>query len=95
MIRRLTPDQIAWAVTEYESGRKMVDVAAELNVHWSTLGRHLKRAGVVRPQSMTADQIAQAARLRATGMSFAAIGRQLGFSADAVSRRLRRNGSVA
>jgi IS30 family transposase len=77
----------------YEAGATIRELALEFGIARGTASRHLKLAGAeVRGRSMNPDEVAEAARLYATGLSTTAVGDQLGRHHSAIWKALRRAG---
>jgi hypothetical protein len=61
---RLSRDQVAQLVSEYQSGTEIYELAQCWGLHRTTVAAHLRRAGVERRQrGLTEQQLDEAARL--------------------------------
>jgi AraC-like DNA-binding protein len=90
---RLTAGQLARLVERYQSGATVYDLAAEFGMHRATVARCLKNAGVtLRLQSPTAANVDDMVRLYASGLSLAAVGERLGFTAETVRHYIQERG---
>ena len=73
----------------YESGVTVSELARSYRVHHSTVSDHLNRSAMARrTPALDEGQVKQATQLYAAGLSFRAIGRQLGVHAGTVRRYL-------
>jgi lambda repressor-like predicted transcriptional regulator len=83
--RRLTDTQVAEMAAKYEEGATVYELAAEYGCHRATVAERLKKAGIsMRLQSPTPEEVNSMANLVASGLSFLAVGKQLGFCANTV-----------
>lgn len=79
----------AEAVQLYESGTSTTQIARLLGASRTTVSAWIKKAGVpLRRSPITDEQLVLARRLRDQGASYASIGRQIGYTASGVRRRL-------
>ncbi len=91
--RRLTPDRLAQLVADYETGVPTTELVSRYGIAKGSVIRLLHDRGVImRLQSPTAEQIEQAIKLYATGLSLAAVGERLGFTAHTIRRVLLGSG---
>jgi predicted DNA-binding protein (UPF0251 family) len=87
---RLSPDELAELVAEYQAGFDSYDLAVRWGVHRHTVSEHLKRAGVqTRFQGLADFQVAEAKRLYLAGWSLARLGEHFDCDASTVHRALR------
>ena len=87
---RLSDDRCQQVVTEYSAGLTTYELAAKYGCHRATISEILKRADVsLRRSSPTSDQVNEMVRLYADGLSLAAVGERLDFSARTVMTYLR------
>jgi DNA-directed RNA polymerase specialized sigma24 family protein len=90
---RLTTDEAARLVAEYEAGGTIHGLARRFNLRRETVRDHLARHGVEqRPHGLTAEQVAEVTALYADGWTFADLGRRFGVEPRTVSLALRRAG---
>ena len=88
--RRLTTGEVERAITAYEAGAKLDEVAAQFGVHRHTVASHIKATGVrLRYAALTDDQIVEARQLYDEGRSFAQIGEQLGKDPSGIWRAFK------
>ena len=74
----------------YHEGKSMNDIARHFGLHRTTVRAILDRAGAnVRSRAMTPAQIRLAAKLYEQGLTLEEIGKQLGFTAETIVKRLR------
>ena len=78
--KRLSPADVDQLVREYCDGLGSVyDLADRWGVHRNTIAKHLKSRGLELGRlSLSSDEIRQAFKMRARGLSFNAIGRAIG-----------------
>jgi DNA-binding CsgD family transcriptional regulator len=77
----------------YRAGATIRELALEFGVAPRTASHHLKLAGVdVRSRAMSSDEVAEAIRLYAAGLSTKAVGERLGRHHSAIWNALRRAG---
>jgi DNA-binding transcriptional regulator LsrR (DeoR family) len=82
-------------VREYQAGRTLADLAAELGIHRRTVAAHLERRGVqrrVNRRKMTDDDLREAARRYRAGDSLAKVASPFDVDAATVRRELHRAG---
>jgi len=87
----LNGTELARLVDRYSSGATVYELATEFSVDRKTISRHLKAAGIrmgLRP--LTTAQVEEAIRLYTSGLSLAAVGRELGVHASTVNLALRK-----
>lgn len=78
---RLSESQAKKLIADYQKGSSVTELAKQYKIHRTTVMDHMKRAGVPgRPQlrKMTHEQVREAVRLRADGVSLAELGRKYG-----------------
>jgi DNA-binding CsgD family transcriptional regulator len=87
---RLTVHQVTELVQAYREGATVAVLADRFDIHRHTVTAHLERREVSRrqPATMSASHVKEAARLYHTGLSLAAVGQVLGFSANTVRKYL-------
>jgi hypothetical protein len=91
--RRLTATEQAELIDRYRKGERAYVLAAAFRVHRETVAELLERAGVRRPRSLTAGEIATAVTLyQQAGWSCARIGGHLGRAANTVRLALKAAG---
>lgn len=91
--RQLSADEVAELVAGYQAGASVYALAGQFKVHRTTVASHLHTAGVsMRHQGLDEDQIDEAVRLYADGLSLAKIGNKLGVVGDTVRAALLRRG---
>lgn len=91
--RRLTADQVAELVAEYQAGADMKELAVRWQVHRTTVAGHLRRAGVeLRRQGLSEDQLGEAVRLYGEGRSLQWLAERYGCDAETVRTCLKREG---
>ncbi len=81
-------------VSRYKQGQTMNQIAYHLDITRQTVAKHLSRAGIEpRPRgSLVEDEkLATMKELRAGGMSYGMIARQVGLSDNTVRKYLREN----
>lgn len=77
------------AIEMYRSRISTTQIARRLNVSRTTVAGWIKAAGItMRHSPITDEQFAEARRLRDQGASYERIGRQIGYSASGIRRRL-------
>ncbi|GHG43797.1 hypothetical protein GCM10012320_08090 [Sinomonas cellulolyticus] len=77
------------AIELYQSGISTTQIARRLNVSRTTVAGWIKAAGIpMRHSPITDEQFAEVRRLRDQGLSYERIGRQIGYTASGVRRRL-------
>lgn len=95
MQRRLNEREIDELVAEYQAGRTLAAIAADLGIHQRTVAAHLDGRGVNRRSNhpkLDEKQVHEAARRCRSGDSLATIGMALEVDATTVRRVLRRAG---
>jgi hypothetical protein len=91
--RRLSVAQVRNLVHAYETGVSINRLAADFEVHRSTVLDHVHRAGTRRRYlALDGHQVQEAAHLRRLGKSFSDIGNDLGVPASTVRQYLSRAG---
>lgn len=93
--RRLNEVEIDQLVCEYQTGRTLADLAAELGIHHRTVAAHLEARGVprrVNRRKMTDDDLSEAARRYREGDSLAKVALSFDVDAATVRRELHRAG---
>ena len=91
--RRLTADQAAQLVAEYQAGDDMTVLAARWGLHRTTVASHLRRAGVaLRRQGVPADRLDEAVRLYAEGWSCQRLAERFDCDDETVRQALKRTG---
>lgn len=87
---RVSDEQTVRIVEGYKAGRTVYELAAEFGYNRVTISAVLKRQSIaLRRTSPTPQQIDEMTRLYESGLSLAAVGKQLGFNASTVLARLR------
>jgi len=85
----LTGDRLADAISRYQQGETLKQIATDLGVSRTFLRTHFTHAGVqVRQHAMTEDEVRQAAYLYGSGQSLATIGQRIGYSPTTVNKAL-------
>jgi sulfur carrier protein ThiS len=95
VLRRLSEVEIDKLVCEYQAGRTLADLAAELGLHRRTVAAHLEARGVqrrVNRRKMTDDNLSEAARRYRAGDSLAKVASIFNIDAATVRRELQRAG---
>lgn len=91
--RRLTPEQVARLVAEYEGGKDMKALAARWGMHRATVAAHLRRAGVeLRRQGVPAELLDEVIRLYSEGWSCQRLAERFGCDDETVRQALKRAG---
>ena len=91
--RRLTPLEILHLGEGYLAGSTVEELASLYNIHRSTVMAQLERSGIARRgKGPTEAQASLAVELYRQGKSTSAIGSLLGFSGEAIRRRLVESG---
>lgn len=91
--RRLTAEQGAELVAEYQAGDDMKVLADRWRVHRTSVAAQLRRAGVeLRRQGVPADVLDDAIRLYREGWSCARLGERYGCDAETVRQALLTSG---
>lgn len=91
--RRLTYDQVAQLVAEYQAGADMRELAVRWQVHGTTVAGHLRRAGVeLRRQGLSEEQLTEAVRLYGEGWSLQRLAERYVCDAETVRTYLGRAG---
>jgi len=95
--RRLSKGDVALLVKAYRSGSSVKTLAAEIQIHRTTVMNHLERAGELRRPNVRAwtdEQVAQAAGLYQDGASLLTVGKQFNVSANTIQHELMKTGVV-
>jgi hypothetical protein len=88
-VRRLSEDDVARLVADYQSGLTVYELADQFKIHRATVSAHLHRRGVeMRRSSLAEDQVTEAAKLYRQGWSLARIGHYYGVDGATAWRRL-------
>lgn len=91
--RRLTADQVAELVAEYQVGADMNELAARWDVHRTTVAGHLRNAGVaLRRRGLSVEQLGEAVQLYGEGWSLQRLAERIGCDAETVRTHLLRAG---
>ncbi len=91
--RRLTADQVAELVAEYQAGADMRELAVRWQVHRTTVAGHLRRAGIeLRRQGLSDGQLDEAVRFYGEGWSLQRLAERYGCDAETVRQGLRNVG---
>ena len=87
---RLTVEEFDQLAQAHAAGATAGALGRELGVHRSTVVLHLRRRGVppVAQPRMSEVEVAEAARLRESGLTLAEVSATLGWSVTAIRRRL-------
>jgi hypothetical protein len=89
--RRLTPQQVARLVAEYEVGADMKALAARWHMHRGTVAAHLRRAGVaLRRTGVPNDRLDEAVRLYGEGWSLQRLAERYRCDDETVRQLLKR-----
>ncbi len=94
--RRLSaPEQIA-VLQAYQAGSSMAALAMEYDARRSTISELLHRSGspVRAERAISPDEIDEAVRLYAQGLSLVRVGERLGYTAETIRKQLKRCGVV-
>lgn len=86
-----TPKLIEQLGREYQDGMSSIGLAKKHGLDARTIRKHLRRAGIEIRKGPTSKESKHAMHLRDTGMTYAAIGEQLGYSTSTIQRCIRRN----
>lgn len=87
---RLPEEIVDQIVSEYQAGSSIYELAERFGCHRQTVSKHLKSRGVqMRGTALGKNQLDEAERLRATGLSLAKVAEQIGVDATTVRRQLR------
>src|SRR5215207_4716160 len=86
---RLRPEAEAVLVATYRAGGKVTKLAAEFDIHRTTVSAILKRHGVLRPPGVQAEDLPRVVRLYSEGWSLARLGAEFDVSSSTVNRALR------
>jgi DNA invertase Pin-like site-specific DNA recombinase len=93
VFRRLEPAKVVELIRAYSEGVPVNDLAAQFNLHRSTVLEHLNRAAPKRRNpAMDQAQVEEAARLYRGGKSLRDVGIHFGVHASTVSRNLTGTG---
>ncbi len=91
--RRLTPDQVAELVAEYQAGADMKELAVRWQVHRTTVAGQLRRAAVeLRRQGLSDEQLDEAAQLYGEGWSLQRLAERYTCDDETVRTYLKRSG---
>lgn len=91
--KRLSGSELTAVIDRYRNGATVYELARDFGITRDTVARHLKQAGVImRGQSPTTDQIDRMVTLYESGLSLAAVGYRVGFSARTVELHIKRRG---
>ena len=89
VFRRLEPAKVVELIRAYDEGVPVNDLAAQFNLHRSTVLEHLNRAAPKRRYpAMDQAQVEEAAQLYQAGKSLRDVGIHFGVHASTVSRNL-------
>ena len=90
VVRKLEPAEVDSLVAEYQAAAQMRELAARHRVHRATVAVVLRRAGAaLRTRGLSAELVAESARLRQEGWSVARLGEHFGVDGTTVWRALR------
>ena len=95
---RLTADQVAELVGQYQAGASIAVVARRFHINHETAARHLKAAGIQTRQpgpAIPPDEVAYAIELRAQGMSYGQIAKIYSCSDTSVRNVLLRAAAIS
>lgn len=82
-----------WLCAQFDAGRSIDDVAADIGVHRGTVVAARRRHGLSKPRAPRRPVDVDAVRHGLeNGLSLGAIGRQLGHTSSAISKVVRRHG---
>lgn len=91
--RRLSDEQVDRIAEGYAAGKTVYELAVEFSCHRATVSAVLKRRGVaLRLQPATKVEVERMIALYQSGLSLAAVGKNLGINASTVLKYLRANG---
>jgi DNA-binding CsgD family transcriptional regulator len=91
--RRLSPEQVDELIASYQVGVPINDLAAQFEIHRSTVLDHVNRAGTRRRYpALEVRDVEEAAELYRTGQSLRNIGIHFGIHASTVRQYLVRAG---
>lgn len=91
---RLNPIQVEELCEAYVAGSTVYELAGSFGVHRTTVLAVLKREGVARRnRRITADEVREATRLYASGLSVKDVGQLLSFNGGTIWRTLRKAAS--
>ncbi|WP_410002427.1 helix-turn-helix domain-containing protein [Bowdeniella nasicola] len=91
--RRLSDEQVHRIAEGYTAGKTVYELAVEFSCHRATVSAVLKRRGVaLRLQPATKVEVERMIALYQSGLSLAAVGKNLGINASTVLKYLRANG---
>lgn len=92
--RRLSPSESTDLCAAYQNGQTIRELTTQFGIHKTTVTAVLERAGVARRiRTISADEVHRAIELYGTGLSTAAVGAKLGFSAETIRSSLMRSGA--
>ena len=87
---RLSEDEIQIVINQYIGGMNINQLAKKYHCHRTTISQHLKNHGVeIRDLSIPDHLIDKAADLYCSGLSYAKIGKQLGFDGETIRKKLK------
>ncbi len=85
----LSPEEEAEVVALYQAGRTAREVADRFGIHRLTVSRAVRRAGGrVRREPLTEREVEKAATLYTSGMSIAAVAKELSLPRESIRRQL-------
>ena len=92
--RRLTDEQVTYAIAEYKRGRSLPNIGREFGVAAATIGTYFEEAGVARRPRGSAMQVTpeiteMATRMREKGLSWWDIAQVIGFSETILKKHVR------
>lgn len=89
----LSETELTRLIDRYSSGATVYELATEYSVDRKTISRHLKAAGIrMRLAPLSIEQVDEATRLYSSGLSLAAVGRELGVHGSTVHLALKQRG---
>ena len=87
---RLSEDEIEIVIKEYTDGMNINQLAQKYHCHRTTISQHLKNHGVeIRDLSIPEHLIDKATDLYCSGLSYAKIGKQLGFDGETIRKKIK------
>ena len=88
---RLSEDEIQIVIKQYTDGMNINQLAKKYHCHRTTISQHLKNNSVeIRDLSIPDHLIDKAADLYCSGLSYAKIGKQLGFDGETIRKKLKK-----
>jgi DNA-directed RNA polymerase specialized sigma24 family protein len=91
--RRLSPEQVAQLIADYQAGASMEELAAQWQLHRTTVAAQLRRAGVeLRRQGLPAERMDEAVRLYGEGWSCQRLAERYNCDDETVRQVLKRAG---